>query len=322
MEKKEFSKYYTILFLFILIYISFLIVKPFLKSILAATILAYLFHPLFKKIKGLVKNETVSALIVTILIILIILVPLTLIAKALLKESIGIINNFNNGPSQIISNYITENSWLGDAIPALTRGSVEFIKNHISEVVINLPSMLLSLLVTVFSLFYLLMSGEKLVKIIKEKLPIQKKDELVKHIGDAAFSIVYGLFITALLAFFIALIGFKIIGIESPFILSLIISLAVFLPLLAPAMVWITVATIRYLSNDLKSAVYVVILGAILTILESFLKPKIIGDRSKIHPAIILLGILGGIPTLGFVGIVAGPVILSSLIIIIKEYLK
>ena len=56
--------------------------------------------------------------------------------------------------------------------------------------------------------------------------------------------------------------------------------------------------------------------------MELILKPKVIGDRAKIHSLIIFLGVLGGLSFFGVVGLILGPVILSTLVIMIRIYEK
>jgi len=63
-----------------------------------------------------------------------------------------------------------------------------------------------------------------------------------------------------------------------------------------------------------------IILGVILSAVDTFLRPKLIGDKSKTSPAVILIGLLGGLKVFGFIGLILGPVILSTLIEIIKLY--
>ena len=63
------------------------------------------------------------------------------------------------------------------------------------------------------------------------------------------------------------------------------------------------------------------IYGAIaVSTLDNFIRPKLISGKIKVHPVIILLGILGGLSVFGFIGIFIGPVILSLFIEMIKVY--
>ncbi|MBS3175107.1 AI-2E family transporter [Candidatus Woesearchaeota archaeon] len=321
MEKKEFNKYYLLVFLAILSYLAYLIIKPYIAAILSAAILAYLFYPLHKKIRNKIKSERISALFVTLVIILIIFIPLGFIANSLFQESVSIINNKQliEDTKQIILSY-TSSKELSHYISEGTKVTSEYIKRQASVFILSVANTFLSLFIAAFALYYFLIIGEYLIKNIREALPIKKKDELLTHIGDSIFSILYGSFVTAIIMFLVSLIGFKLIGINNPFIFSLIIAISVFIPLLGPAVIWGPLAVFKYLQNHLDQAIAIVILGLIVSGIETFLRPKIIGNKSKIHPIIVLLGVIGGIKIFGFIGLIIGPIILSVLITIIKEY--
>jgi len=53
-----------------------------------------------------------------------------------------------------------------------------------------------------------------------------------------------------------------------------------------------------------------------------FIKPKVIGEKSAVHPAIILIGLLGGLKLIGLIGIVLGPIILALFITLVKTFAK
>ena len=52
--------------------------------------------------------------------------------------------------------------------------------------------------------------------------------------------------------------------------------------------------------------------------MDNLIKPKFIGKRAKIHPVIILLGLLGGIKVFGFIGIFIGPLFLTLIVEALK----
>jgi len=54
--------------------------------------------------------------------------------------------------------------------------------------------------------------------------------------------------------------------------------------------------------------------------LDNFIRPKLVGDRAKVHPALILLGIFGGITVFGTLGVIIGPLILSMTLVILNIY--
>ena len=56
----------------------------------------------------------------------------------------------------------------------------------------------------------------------------------------------------------------------------------------------------------------------IISNIDNLIKPLVIGAKSKIHPAIVLLGVFGGLKVMGLIGIIVGPLILGFLSIFIK----
>ena len=50
------------------------------------------------------------------------------------------------------------------------------------------------------------------------------------------------------------------------------------------------------------------------------LRPKLVSGRTKVHPVLILIGVLGGLRVFGFIGMLVGPLILAMLMALIKFY--
>ncbi len=318
---KEIKKYLIVTSILILVYISFLIIKPFITALLASFVLAYLFHPLHKKITKLTNKPVLAATLTTIIIITVIMFPIVSIARTTITESIIL---FNSGIiEQTISEsfkYIESIGYFSNIINKIIEKLIVFIQEQSTKFLISIPSKIFHLLITIYTTFGLLLLGENFVKKAKNILPTKKQDELVKHLGDVTYSIVYGLFLTAIIEFVIALIAFQIIGSNISVLLALIIGFLAFIPFLGPSIVWVPYALIEIIRNNTANATIIITLGIILFLIETFLKPKIIGHHAKVHPIVILIGTIGGIKLMGFIGLIVGPVILSGLITTIKDY--
>ena len=321
MVKKDVRRYAMTISLLLIFFVAYLIIKPILTALLASFVIAYLFYPLHKKLKSLIKNETASALIIILIILIIILIPLALVANVIIGESI---NFYKSGSlekiSLILTNQNLANSPIYNFLVETLDGFIDYTKTIASNFLSSVPKKILDLLIILFSTFYLLLDGKTLINKIKKVLPITKKDELIKHLSDATNSIIYGILVTAIIEVVIAAIGFKILNISSPFIWAVMVGFLAFIPMIGPSVVWGPMAIIKFIQNDYISFIGVLILGAILSFIDTFLKPKFMGHKAKINPVIILIGIIGGLKLMGFVGLIIGPLILSSISIIIKEY--
>jgi len=58
----------------------------------------------------------------------------------------------------------------------------------------------------------------------------------------------------------------------------------------------------------------------VISSIDNLLKPKLIGIRAKVHPILVLLGILGGLNLFGFIGLILGPIMLALLMTFIDIY--
>ncbi len=257
---------------------------------------------------------------ITLLIIIIILLPLVSIAKTVIKESAAIKSSETVQTTiESVTSYI-ETSDYSSLIKDTVSKFIEFIQKKASQFLLDLPIKIFEFLVTIYAFFAFLLLGEETITKLKKLIPAQNKEEIITNIKYTTNGIVYGMFITAILQFIIAFIAFKIIGTSATLLLALIIGFLAFIPMLGPVIVWLPYSIIEFVKKDYTNAIILLILGAILFLIDSILKSKIISSHAKLHPVIILIGIFGGIKLFGIVGLVAGPVILSILATITESY--
>ncbi len=266
-------------------------------------------------------NKVLAAAITIIIVITLITVPLVLIATNVVKESVvlyksGTINNL----VESVTSHFSETGTLSSFITNNYENIISYIASLASDFLKKVPSKLVDLLIIVYGTFTLLLSGEMFVKKVRSFIPVKKKDELMKHLGDTIYAIVYGLFVTAVIVSILAFVGFEILGIKPALLLSLLVGLLVLVPLLGPGIVWIPLAIFHLAYGNIFTVVCLVILCIILSVVETFSRARLIGEKARLHPLVVIIGIIGGVKVLGFIGLVAGPLIFSSLLIIIKEY--
>jgi predicted PurR-regulated permease PerM len=121
-----------------------------------------------------------------------------------------------------------------------------------------------------------------------------------------------------------------IFGVSSPLIWGIVMAFAALVPFIGTGVIWLPPALIK-LVNGIANNNTGQIIGGILFILygiiiisslDNILRPKIIGNKAKVHPVLILVGVLGGLYMLGFIGIIVGPMILALFSTFIQAYEK
>src|SRR4030067_397065 len=88
------TKYFTVGFIMLILYLSALMFQPFYTSILGAMVLSYLSYPLFKRINKYVKNQNLAIFLMVTLVLAIIILPLVVIMDSLLSQMVAFYSSF------------------------------------------------------------------------------------------------------------------------------------------------------------------------------------------------------------------------------------
>jgi len=341
--KEEFSKYFILLFFVIAAYMVFLVIKPFIIPILTSVIISYIFYPLYKWINKKTRRKNLSAIIVTILIIVLIITPILFIVNSLTREVTTVYINSKQriAEGNIIgigfdSNVLWKlNSFLVNIaekpqISSSLDNIINTIISSLSNFLFTIPKKILSFFVMIFLIFFMLRDGELMVKKIKYLIPLKNhyQNKIVKRFGSVTRAVVYGHFITALIQGMVGVLGLYIFGVKSPLVWGVIMLIACMIPFIGAPIVWFPLGVLKLIeglttnttSTTLRGIGLLVYGFFIVASIDNLIKPKIIGDMARIHPAVILIGVLGGLLMFGVIGIVIGPLILSLFLTFAEIY--
>ena len=321
MRKEEIHRYLPIIILLALVTLSFFIVKPYIVALIGAFILSYILYPIHKKLEKKIPSS-LSALITLIGAIAIIFLPIILVIKEIVYQiSLAI----QSGKITEIVTKIESLEFIkkyGINLTDLTNKFAEIGVKTLSSITVSVATSIVILFVMGFTMYYLLLNWPKLSIKIKRYIPFANKDRLVSDMADTTKKIVHGTLLIAVIEAITAGIGFKLAGIDFYLILATLIGLFAFIPG-GPAIVWVPALIIRLIEKNYLSAGIILAFGLFISIyLDTILRTRIAGKDSRVHPVIVLLGILGGTPIFGIAGIVVGPLLLSYTLEILEEVLN
>lgn len=313
-SKKEYPKYFLIAVFLLLVVLAFFVIKDLIVSILGAVILAYFCYPLYRKLNLFIKNKALCSLLIIIFLLAIITVPLIFIIKALIIESTQVYNYVNS------LNLISD-----PTISEVVQQGFLFITKMASSFILSIPKRVIGLVVMFFVLFYLFKEGDKLVDTLKRRIPIDiKKTKLLfDELKTITSGVGYGIILTGILEGVVTALGFYLFGVKSFVLWGFIVTILAILPAVGASIVWIPATIIKFINGDTLNGIGILVMGLIVSgLFEMILKPKWIGEKTKVHPVIIILGVFGGIKFLGIVGIVFGPLILTTLLTLFNFIIK
>jgi predicted PurR-regulated permease PerM len=351
-QKEDYFKYFFLALLALTAYVSFLVMKPFLGAILTSFVLAYTFHPVYRWLLARIKSPVITSLLVSFVLVLLLIAPIFFIADnvvtdarvgyLIVKQKIATGNIFGvacpeegasfacklTGPLKTFLADPVTNAYLQESI---SKGTT-FLLTRVSDFLISLPTIILHITVTFFLTFYLFIDGYRLIARGRVLIPLAKKhqEHIVRRIEDVTFAVVYGSLIVALIQGILGGIGFWMFGVGSPIIWGLVMALFALVPFVGTAFIWLPAAVFLIVVGSSEGNPTTVWHGfglllwgmLIVSTADNFLKPKIIGDRAGVHPALILIGALGGLAVFGFIGFVIGPLVLGLLKTLLDIYEK
>lgn len=311
--KESFKKYIFIVAIILIIFLTYKIIEPYLLILISAFILAYIIRPIHIKLSKKIP-KSLSAMLCILIILLIILIPLTAITGGILNQTQNVLTQENLISIQTkISNFPFLNKFDFDS---LIKSGASMVANSLLNLTKQIPSLIISIMVLVFGIYYILIDWDPLIKELKKYLSLKEKDKTAKdktakEISSITQNLIYGTLLIALIEFIVAVIGFYFSGVTAYLLIPVAIFFFAFIPGLGPTIVWIPMAIYYAIVQNWPTAIGVLITGIILsTFVDTIIRTKILGKKTKTNPLIMLVGILGGISLFGIFGFIIGPLIL------------
>jgi predicted PurR-regulated permease PerM len=316
------------------------LIWPFLMAILLAGIFAGLAHPLFLRLEGLFGGRRHLASLATLLILaLMVVLPLALLGSMLVAQTLDLtqsvalwIKEHLNEPvaraellqrlpfhDQLAPHWNTLAKHASEATAGLSKALVE----GLSSVTLGAAKLLFLTFVFLYSLYFLLMDGHRLLARILYYLPLNARDErlLLERFTSVTRATLRGSLLIAILQGGLAGIAFAVAGIPNAVFWGSVMAILSTIPNVGAALVWVPAAAILIFQGDTTTGIALAAFCALVVgSLDNVLRPILVGKDTKMHELLIFFSTLGGIFLLGFPGLFIGPVIASLFVSIWEIY--
>lgn len=176
-----------------------------------------------------------------------------------------------------------------------------------------------------FLLFYMFTNRKLFRETLIEYIPISKEN--LKLLGNEVQEMVranaLGIPLVAIAQGIIALIGFLIFGIESPFFWAVVVTIGSMIPFVGNFLGTIPVFILTLSNGDTAQAWGILIYGIVIVgITDNVIRLYVLRRLDNVHPLITLIGVIIGIPLFGFIGLIFGPLLISLFLMIVRIYRK
>ncbi len=320
------------------LYLCWLMIKPFIGVLMWAAVLVIVFYPIHKRLVQRTQRPSLSALLSCVLVILTILVPVSLITIAVVNELAGAIQNV-----QVAINYVLDpNSpmtgrllnWASRYIDVERLRSGEYLAQQLGGisgglagrtlgVIGGLIGAIVQMFFVIFTMYYLFRDGDRIFETIKNSLPLSNKEALaiMERAKEVVGASVYGVLAIGVIQGTLGGFAFWVLGVPSAIVWGVVMTFLSMIPMLGSFLVWVPAAIYLALTGHYVKAILLVLWGTlVIGMIDNFLRPVLVGGRTRLHELLIFFAVLGGLQVFGVLGIVLGPVVLALAMSLIEVF--
>lgn len=340
MQQSLVNRAVIILVLAVISVLFYQVIKPFLLSIFLAAIFAALFTPLYRWFLARVGNRPWLASLLTLLLVLFfVFVPLFMVFGTVLTQALDIAQSAKPWVQQQLAEpgLITAKlealpfyeavlpykemglDWLGKVTGAVSKWAVDTIQ----ALTLGTFSALLSIVIILYTMFFFLIDGDRLLYYLLYYLPLNDDDEkrLLRRFTSVTRATLKGTAVIGILQGILAGVALHVAGIPSALFWAVAMMFLSVVPGIGTALVWgpaviFLIANGEYVTATLLAAYCVVVVGSI----DNVLRPKLVGNDTRLHELMIFFSTLGGLAMFGFMGFVIGPIIAALFVTMWELY--
>lgn len=344
-DDRFFSRIVLLALAALLLYLLWEILKPFVSSILWASLLALILHPVNAQLRERFGGRRGAAAgLMTLVVVVAIVGPATLIVLIFVRQATELVTRL----SALAARYHVETAqdifripaldravrWIGENTPLTVaqlrawladsaRTALEVVVAGGRAVLIGTLGAVLSLLLMLFILYFLFRDGDSIavrtVRLIPA--PPAKKASLTEYLSQVTRAVVYGSLLTAVVQGTLVGLGFLITGLPSPVVFGALAAVLSLLPVGGTAFVWAPGAIALAAQGSWGRAIFLAVWGALLVgTIDNVLRPLLISGRAEISTLPVFLGVIGGIAAFGPIGMFLGPVVIALGLAIVRFF--
>jgi len=184
----------------------------------------------------------------------------------------------------------------------------------------HLPGILGSLLLIVVSVYFFLLQRLEILSFLKSYSPFTSAQtyRLIEMAREICRSVVLAVFASAVVQAFLEMLACAVVGMGSIAWVGFLVFVASFMPLVGSLPVTLGVAVHAFLLEEQKAAIFHWIVSFLLVGVDQAIRPLFLQGTAHLHPFLAFIAVLGGLQTMGFLGIFLGPILAAFFIAVIE----
>lgn len=325
--------------------LCFIVLRPFLTAIAWGIVLAVALWPLWRRLKARAPRRTaLAAAAFSVSAGLVVFLPAGLIGKAIANQASAAVTAVGEklrarelrSVGDLLSargvggalTWIAERT--GVSSDELQSRGAEFAAKASTffaakggDVALSFLDAVLTFVLTLFLLFFLLIDGEDMAEALSDLLPIEdaERHRIIQSLGGMLEAIFKGSLVCAVVQGASGGISWAIAGLPSAILAGVAMGVLSLLPIGGTAIVWLPGLIALFVQGRTGMAIFFLLWNVLVTsmLADNVLKPLLIGGRdTELSTLMVFLGVFGGIPAFGLVGVFIGPMALAVGLMLVR----
>jgi predicted PurR-regulated permease PerM len=306
-----------------------IVLRGFLMTILIAALLSGMMYPFFTWLTRKFGNRPKAAAGVTVLLtILVIIGPIAGVVSLVVGQASQITDNVRPAIERAANDetyldrllrqapgysYVAPyRQQLLETVGAVVNSIGRFLMTSLQNTGRGTVAFLFHFVIALYTIFFLLLDGPGMMKAILDHLPLHRdeKETLKERFVSITRATIKGTIIIGAIQGVAAGIAFWMAGVPNAAFWTVVMIVMSILPLIGAALIWVPAAIILFATGHVTAAILLALFCALVVgSIDNVLRPRLVGQDTKMHDLVILFSTLGGLAAFGPLGFILGPVL-------------
>jgi len=317
-----------------------LIIRPFASALFVAAVLAGALHPWYKRFAVRLRGRRqLAAGLFTAAVMLVVVIPVAALTVVLAREAAdGVAYVRDTLRSEGVSGLVAD---LPAPLQSTARKALEQLPQDQGQlqdltsaqggkaaraaggVLTATWSVVVQMALMLIAFFFMLMDGEELVEWLSDVAPLQKGQtrQLLSDFRKVSVTVLVSSAATAAIQALVALVGYLLAHLPHPFFFAVVTFVVGLVPAVGAGAVALVAAAFLFLGGHPHAALFLA-LWAVLAVglADNVSKPYLLRGAVQLHGAVIFFALIGGVSVFGPIGILAGPLIVSFFLAMVRMW--
>jgi predicted PurR-regulated permease PerM len=193
-----------------------------------------------------------------------------------------------------------------ELLETLGKRAAELIGSGLAQI----PGVVMALLVTVLSLYFLLLDGPRLLARVRAHsfFSPQKTDRILAAVHGLSRGVIVAQLATGFAQTLVFSLFCFFAGVGQVGVISVLVFVMSFIPLIGAAPLTFGIALVQLLSGATSVGIVLLIGALIASTLDNVVRPWVLKDAGELHPLVAFIAAFGGLQVLGPMGVFIGPI--------------